>query len=69
MGNCMQVEDLQVYQKLCQLHIEICDLTGKWPAEEHYEECVRMLNGLEKKLESQLPESERRWPADDSKGS
>jgi len=27
------------------------------------------LNGLEKKLEARLPESERRWPIDDSKGS
>ena len=27
-----------------------------------YEECIRMLNGLERTLEKQLPESERRWP-------
>jgi len=27
-----------------------------------YKECIRMLNGLEKSLERQLPESERRWP-------
>lgn len=26
-----------------------------------YKECIRMLNGLEKKLETQLPERERRW--------
>ena len=26
-----------------------------------YLECVRMLNGLEKALETQLPESQRRW--------
>ena len=26
-----------------------------------YKECIRMLNGLEKSLEKQLPESERRW--------
>jgi four helix bundle protein len=126
----MRVEDLEVYQKLCQLHLEICDLSHRWPADEkyewgsqvrkasnsapanlaeknldrhvrnkiegvnrargealetvhhlyiaklksyvkdatvgsyreRYEECVRMLNGMEKNLEKQLPESERRWP-------
>jgi four helix bundle protein len=26
-----------------------------------YEECIRMLNGLEKALERSLPESERKW--------
>ena len=25
-------------------------------------ECIRMLNGLEKSLERQLPASDRRWP-------
>ncbi len=126
----MKVEDLDVYQKLCVLHIEICDLAHKWPAEERYElgsqvrrssnsspaqlaeknddrhiknkiegvnrsrgeaaetihhlyiaklksyitdsvylsykkryqECIRMLNGLEKTLEQKLPEKECRWP-------
>ena len=33
----LDVEDLQVYQKLCQLHIEICDLSHQWPREEKYE--------------------------------
>lgn len=33
----LDVEDLQVYQKLCQLHLEICDLSPAWPAEERYE--------------------------------
>ena len=33
----MDVEDLDVYQKLCKLHIEVCDLSHKWPAEEKYE--------------------------------
>ena len=33
----LDVEDLQVYQKLCQLHIEVCDLSHEWPAEERYE--------------------------------
>jgi len=32
-----RLEDLVVYQKLCQLHIRVCDLTHKWPAEEKYE--------------------------------
>jgi four helix bundle protein len=132
MDDFMRVEDLKVYQKLCDLHIEICDRSHKWPAQEKYElgsqirrssnsspanlaekhsdrhirnkiegvnrargealetvhhfyiatrkgyenqdayrsyrdryhECVRMLNGLEKKLERQLPPSERRWTSE-----
>ena len=35
--NYMDVEDLKVYKKLCQLHIEVCDLTHNWPQEEKYE--------------------------------
>jgi four helix bundle protein len=130
MAEFMSVEDLKVYQKLCQLHIDVCQLTPQWPAEEKYElggqvrrssnsspanlaekhsdrhvrnkiegvnrargealetvhhlfiaklkgyirdsmyqrfrsryqECVRMLNGLERTLEKQLDESQRRWP-------
>lgn len=126
----MAVEDLEVYRKLCQLHLEVCDLTHEWPGEERYElgsqvrrssnsspahlaeknddrhvrnkiegvnrsrgeagetihhlymaslkqyisrevfdafrdryqECVRMLNGLERNLEKKLPPAERRWP-------
>lgn len=30
----LEVEDLVVYQRLCELHIKICDLTHKWPSEE-----------------------------------
>jgi four helix bundle protein len=37
MADFMRVEDLKVYQKLCQLHIEVCELTRAWPAEERYE--------------------------------
>jgi four helix bundle protein len=127
----MRVEDLAVYQKLCQMHIEICELSHEWPGaekyelgsqirrssngapanlaernndrhvrnriegfnrargealdtihhlyvaklkkyvkqavfeayRERYEECVRMLNGLERNLEKQLPPSDQRWPA------
>jgi four helix bundle protein len=33
----LRVEDLGVYQRLCQLHIEMCDLSHAWPAEERYE--------------------------------
>lgn len=33
----MDVEDLEVYRKLCRLHIEICDLSHQWPPEERYE--------------------------------
>ncbi len=125
----MDVEDLEVYRKLCALHIDVCDLTHTWPHEEKYElgsqvrrssnssaaqlaeknddrhvrnkvegvnrsrgeagetihhlymatlkkyltreafetlrsryrECIRMLNGLEKALERNLPEGDRRW--------
>ncbi len=125
----LDVEDLDVYQKLCALHIEVSKLSHRWPAEEkfelgsqvrrssnsapaqlaeknddrhirnkieginrsrgeaaetihhlfmaklkgyvdentydsfkrRYKECIRMLNGLEKSLERQLPPSERRW--------
>ena len=130
MSDYMQVEDLKVYRKLCDLHIEVCDLSHQWPPEEKYElagqarrssnsspaqlaekhsdrhvknkiegvnrargealetvhhlfmahlkkyidqrtferyrgrykECVRMLNGLERTLESQLDEAQRRFP-------
>ena len=33
----MDVEDLDVYQRLCKLHIEVCDLSHDWPQEERYE--------------------------------
>jgi len=33
----MVVEDLEVYKKLCRLHIDVCDLTELWPREEKYE--------------------------------
>jgi len=33
----LDVEDLEVYKKLCQLHMEVCDLTHQWPREERYE--------------------------------
>ena len=130
MSEYRKLEDLVVYQKLCRLHIEVCDLTHRWPAEEKYElgsqarrssnsspaqlaekyddrhirnkiegvnrsrgeaaetvhhlfmahlkgyerkktyedyreryrECIRMLNGMERTLEKQLPKSSRRWP-------
>jgi four helix bundle protein len=35
--NYLDVEDLEVYKKLCMLHIEVCDLTHAWPQEEKYE--------------------------------
>jgi four helix bundle protein len=125
----LHVEDLDVYRRLCQLHLEICDLSQTWPNEERYElgsqirrssnsapaqlaeknddrhirnkieginrsrgeagetvhhlyvakmkgyvcddvyaslreryaECIRMLNGLERSLERQVPEADRRW--------
>jgi hypothetical protein len=30
----MDVEDLEIYQRLCKLHIEVCDLSHEWPQEE-----------------------------------
>ena len=33
----LDVEDLEVYRMLCQLHIDVCDLTHQWPLEEKYE--------------------------------
>ena len=125
-----RIEDLVVYQKLCQLHIEVCKVSHLWPSDEkfelgsqvrrssnsspaqlaekyddrhlknkmegvnrsrgeagetihhlfmahlkgyetketyerfrdRYQECIRMLNGIERKLEQYLPERDRRWP-------
>jgi four helix bundle protein len=37
MKSYLDVEDLAVYQKLCRLHIEVCDLSHAWPPEERYE--------------------------------
>ena len=125
----LHVEDLDVYQRLCRLHIDVCDISHGWPAEERYElgsqvrrssnsapaqlaeknddrhlrnkiegvnrargeagetvhhlfvaklkgylatdeyehirgryqECIKMLNGLEASLERHLPEEGRKW--------
>lgn len=127
----LRVEDLEVYRLLCLLHLDLCDLSHTWPAEERYElgsqirrssnsspaqlaeknddrhlrnkiegvnrargeaaetihhlfiaslkryiskeaysamreryeRCIRMLNGLERKMEQQMPEKDRRWTA------
>ena len=37
MRDFMSVEDLQVYQKLCKLHIEICEVSDDWPRHERFE--------------------------------
>jgi four helix bundle protein len=37
MGDFLRVEDLQVYQKLCHLHIEICNVSKGWPGNERFE--------------------------------
>src|SRR6266436_2694011 len=37
MSEFMRVEDLHVYQKLCDLHLEVCDLSRGWPSDEKYE--------------------------------
>lgn len=130
MAGVTRVEDLEVYQRLCRLHLDVCALTQAWPRHErfeltsqvrrssnsapanlaekhsdrhmknriegvnrargetletihhlyiaklkgylaeqayedlreHYSGCVRMLNGLERAFERQLPDGERRWP-------
>ncbi|MDD5708223.1 MAG: four helix bundle protein [Kiritimatiellae bacterium] len=130
MGTYRRLEDLRVYQKLCQLHIEVSAISHRWPPEERfelggqvrrssnsapaqlaekyddrhvrnkiegvnrsrgeaaetlhhlymarlkryeteetydayrvrYQECIRMLNGMERTLEQHLPVSDRRWP-------
>ena len=37
MASYRRLEDLIVYQKLCQLHIAVSEVTHRWPAEERYE--------------------------------
>lgn len=37
MKTFLEVEDLEVYQKPCDLHIEVCDCSHEWPHEERYE--------------------------------
>jgi len=37
MKKYLDVEDLEVYKKLCQLHMDVCELTHAWPKEEKYE--------------------------------
>jgi four helix bundle protein len=49
-------------------HLYIAHLKGHEPQatyEEYrarYQECIRMLNGMERTLEKRLPEADRRWP-------
>lgn len=130
MAGVTRVEDLVVYQRLCELHLDVCKPARTWPREERfelssqifrssnsapanlaekhsdrhmknrvegvnkargetletihhlyiarmkgyitqeiyaqlrdrYEECVRMLNGLERAFERQLPETNHHWP-------
>src|SRR3954453_2090464 len=42
MSEFFRVEDLLVYQRLCDLHIEITNLTHQWPAEERFEFCSQL---------------------------
>jgi four helix bundle protein len=37
MAEFMRVEDLKVYQLLCDLHIDVCDISHRFPHEERYE--------------------------------
>lgn len=49
-------------------HLFMAHLKGHETRENHetsrtrYKECIRMLNGMERTLEQQIPESDRRWP-------
>jgi hypothetical protein len=48
-------------------HLFMAKLKGYIPEQiysefrERYQECIRMLNGLEKTLERKIPERQRRW--------
>lgn len=42
MAGFFRVEDLNVYVRLCDLHIEVCDLTKGWPTEERFELCSQL---------------------------
>ena len=33
----MRVQDLKVYQKLCQLHLQVCDASHGWPRDERFQ--------------------------------
>jgi four helix bundle protein len=35
--NFLDVEDLDVYMRLCQLHIDVCEISHRWPSEEKFE--------------------------------
>ncbi len=37
MKNYIDVEDLEVYNRLCQLNIDVCDLIHTWPKETKHE--------------------------------
>lgn len=37
----MRIENLDVYQKFCQLHTEIYDMSSKWPSEEQESVAIR----------------------------
>jgi len=41
----LDVEDLAVYRKLCELHIDVCKLSGGWPPEEKYEAAMGSRRG------------------------
>src|SRR4051794_24643339 len=51
----MRVEDLVVYQRLCQLHIEVCAMTRSWPREERFE-LTSQVNRSSNSAPSQLAE-------------
>lgn len=42
MSGAFRVENLLVYQRLCDLHIEICDLCRAWPTDERFELCSQI---------------------------
>lgn len=66
MGDYMCVEDLKVYQMLCRLHIDVCDLSHQWPAEERYElgsQARRASNASPANLAEKHSDRHIRWPS------
>ena len=60
MEACRRLEDLVVSQKLCPLHIEIGELTHRWPAQEKCElglQARRSSNSAPALADSLNPES------------
>ena len=62
----LDVEDLDMCQKLCRLNIEVSATYNSFRT--RYKECIRMLNGMERTLEQKLPAADRRWKIAENTG-